>query len=268
MTTISNRNLSIILFAILLVAVLSILFFRYKKRPSAPPSPLTCPAQKFDLSSWEITLPIESDNNSQSPLIIRQPQLAKYQNNPWFMLTPDNSGIIFRAPVNAPTTPNSNYPRSELREMTDNGTTEAFWSSVSGIHSLILDEAITAVPKKKSAVVAGQVHGDDDDILFIRLEYPKLYIARGGKNVFTLNDNYTLGQRFKIKIVASDGKFMFYYNGNNFPVHTLDKKVNKAYFKAGVYTQSNCKTEGSPDLCNENNYGEVIIYNLSVDHRG
>ncbi len=44
-------------------------------------------------------------------------------------------GVQFRAPVDGVTTSGSSYPRSELREMTDSGSSEASWSSTSGTHS-------------------------------------------------------------------------------------------------------------------------------------
>jgi len=263
----------LVLLALLLGAVLFILFSDDKetvtktKLKPIPQTESTYPAQKLDLSKWKLTLPVMTPGNPSEPLNILQPQLATYQMNPWFTLAKDKTGAIFRAPVNAPTTKNSDYPRSELREMTDGGTKEAFWPSKTGTHTLFLDQAITAVPKNKPEVVAGQIHGDDDDLITIRLDYPKLYVARSKSNLATLDENYTLGKRFNVKFVANNGKIMVYYNNGTAPVYTLEKKVDQAYFKAGVYTQSNCKSEELPELCNSNNYGEVIINKAEVSHK-
>lgn len=258
---------------LLLVGFLALLIFYLaapkagKNQPTTKTAPYPAekyPAQILDLSDWKITLPVRAGDGQVAPQEIQQPQLAAYVLSPWFTTTPDTRGVVFRAPVNGFTTNGSDYPRSELREMTDNGTKDAYWSSKTGTHIMFLEEAITAVPKNKHDVVAGQLHGDDDDLLVIRLEYPKLYISRGNSNLYTLDENYTLGKIFNIKFVTSDGKIMVYYNDSAAPVYSLDKKVNKAYFKAGVYTQSNCSTEESPDLCNADNYGEVIIYKATV----
>lgn len=224
------------------------------------------PSQVFDLSDWKLTLPVVSQENSSAPLNVMQPQLATFEMFPWFTQTSDKNGIVFRAPVNAPTTSNSNYPRSELREMTDNGKKENFWPSTSGTHTLFLDQAITAVPKNKPDVVAGQIHGDDDDLIVIRLEGKKLFAARSKQNLATLDEDYELGKRFTVRFVVRDGKIMLYYNGGRDPVYTLSKKVNEAYFKAGVYTQSNCETEDLPEFCNSDNYGEVVIYQAVLSH--
>jgi hypothetical protein len=227
----------------------------------------TYPSQILDLSNWKLTLPVTTPADPSLPLEIDQPELATYRMSPWFTLASDKRGVIFRASVNAPTTVNSSYPRSELREMTANGKEDAYWPSTKGTHTLFLDEAITAVPQGKPEVVAGQIHGDSDDLLVIRLDYPKLYLARGKSNLYTFDENYDLGKRFTVKFMAQDGKIIVYYNNGSVPVYTLEKKVNQAYFKVGVYTQSNCETEGSPDLCTADNYGEVVIYQAVVTHQ-
>ena len=132
---------------------------------------------------------------------------------------------------------------------------------------MFIDEAITAVPKTKRHIVAGQIHGSSDDIIVIRLQYPNLYVNVDGKNVYTLDSHYTLGKRFTIKFIVSGGQTKVFYNGNLQPSYTLDKKYSGAYFKAGAYTQSNCDKEFWPWLCSVNNYGEVVIYNLTVTHQ-
>jgi len=131
---------------------------------------------------------------------------------------------------------------------------------------MLIDEAITAVPATKRHIVAGQIHGASDDIIVIRLEYPKLFVDINGVTGPTLDANYVLGKRFTVKFVASGGKTNIYYNGSSTSAYTLNQAYSGAYFKAGAYTQSNCSTEAS-SLCNANNYGEVDIYNLQVTHQ-
>ncbi len=221
------------------------------------------PSQIIDLTNWKITLPI---GETENPTEIKQPELSTYSIDPWFIVMPEGNGVRFRAAVNAVTTGRSDYPRSELREMTSNGIVKASWSSTSGTNTMFLDQAITAVPKKKKHVVAGQIHDADDDLIVIRLEHPNLYVKVGTKNVYKLDSNYRLGKRFTVKFVVSDGQTKVYYNNGTNPVYTLSKKYSDAYFKAGAYTQSNCSREGFL-LCNDNNYGEVIVYNVTVAHQ-
>ncbi|MBI2640971.1 polysaccharide lyase family 7 protein [Candidatus Roizmanbacteria bacterium] len=221
----------------------------------------TYPSQILNLSDWKLTLPT---GKSKSPTEITQPELAKYNNDPWFLVA--QGGVRFRAAVNGVTTSGSGYPRSELREMTNEGKEKASWSSTSGIHTMAIEQAITAVPQKKQHVVAGQIHDSDDDVIVIRLEYPKLYVNVDGKNKYTLDANYTLGKRFTVKFEVKDGQTKIYYNNASEPSYVLSKNYSKAYFKAGDYTQSNCSKEGS-GLCNDSNFGEVVIYQLSVTHQ-
>lgn len=237
--------------------------------PPVTPSPTThagCtyPAQVLDLTNWKVTLPL----GTSSPVEIKQPQLATYSIDPWFKVNASCTGVQFRAHTSSPvTTSNSSYPRSELREMSSNGAALASWSSTSGTHTMFIDQAITAVPMGKKHIVAGQIHDANDDVIVIRLEYPKLYIDINGTDGPILDPAYTLGKRFTVKFVASGGKISIYYDGNATPAYTLTKNISNSYFKAGAYTQSNCSTEQQRGAqCSETNYGEVIIYSLSVRH--
>lgn len=233
----------------------------------APSSQPPYPSKILNLTNWKITLPIGTDKKPTHPKEIKQPELMTYKIDPWFTLTSDEKGVLFRAPVSGPTTGGTKYARSELREMTDAGASKAKWSSTEGTHTMFLDEAITAVPKIKQHVVAGQIHGSSDDIIVIRLEFPNLYVNVNGKNVYTLDPYYTLGKRFTVKFLVTGGQTKVFYNGNSQSSYTLDKNYSGAYFKAGAYTQSNCNKEFWFWLCNANNYGEVAIYNLIVTHQ-
>jgi hypothetical protein len=109
--------------------------------PSATPTPTaptpaststsaggaTLPSQVLDLTNWKVTLPVDSKGASGSscdPAEITQPALAGFTDQ-WFKVTPDGNAVVFRANIEGCTTSGSSYPRSELREMTSNGSTEA-----------------------------------------------------------------------------------------------------------------------------------------------
>lgn len=230
--------------------------------PTVPDVCPSYPASILNLTNWKETLPTGS---AGSPTEIKQPTLATYTNDPYFKINTTCNGVQFRAPVNGVTTSGSSYPRSELREMTSSGTANASWSTTAGTHTMIIDQAITAVPKTKKHVVAGQIHDSADDVIVIRLEYPKLFIDINGTDGPVLDPSYTLGKRFTVKFVASGGQIKIYYNGNTSPAYTLSKSGSGMYFKAGAYTQSNCTRELATD-CVSSNYGEVNIYNVTVSH--
>lgn len=229
------------------------------------------PAQLLDLTNWKITLP------SGKATEVKQPVLATYQDDAFRVISTDQgAGVRFRAGVAGETTSGSGYPRSELREMMNNGTTNATWSPVDGaIHSMFIDQAITALPKKKSHIVAGQMHDAGDDTVVIRLEGTKLFVnytdKQGNKNQKALlSDRYMLGERFQIQMTVNNGQTQVsYQNGENAQTVTLSTIDSPdQYFKAGAYTQSNCSTEGLPAGCDDSdNYGEVVVYGLSVTHQ-
>lgn len=226
-------------------------------------SPSTQPPNELDLTNWKLTLPTGSLEN---PIEIMQPKLDNFELSPWFIALPEARAIRFRAAVNGVTTDGSDYPRTELREMTDSET-KASWSSENGKHTLYIDQAITAVPSAKQDVVAGQIHDDERDVIAIRLDYPVLHIRINGTNVQTLDASYALGKRFNIRFEVSNNQTKVYYNNSTEPLYTLSKNYSGAYFKAGVYTQSNCDKEKIQSLCTDNNYGEVVIYRIEISHQ-
>lgn len=214
------------------------------------------PADVLDLSNWKETLPTGS---AESPTEIKQPELATYSDDPYFAVNSGCDGVQFRAPVDGVTTSGSGYPRSELREMTDDGTQNASWSADDGTHTMTIDEAVTDLPEDKPQVVAGQIHDSSDDVTVFRLEGSSLYITDGDTTHYKLvTDDYQLGTRFTARFVASGGEIKAYYNGTL--EATIPDSDSGLYFKAGDYTQANC---GNSSPCDDGNYGQVVIYGLS-----
>lgn len=253
---------------------LLILLFAFPLLLPLPVSAAGCayPADILNLTDWKETLPTGSTG---SPTEIKQPALATYTNDPYFKVNATCDGVIFRAPTDGVTTSGSTYPRSELREMTGGGTANAAWTNTSGKHTMFIDQAIMAVPQVKKHVVVGQIHDGSSDVIVIRLEFPKLFVDIGGTQGAVLDANYTLGKRFTVQFVAENGKVDIYYNGSTTSSYTLNQSFTGAYFKAGAYTQSNCCTEDNLPrtcgamtgaACGPNNFGEVVIYNVRLDH--
>jgi poly(beta-D-mannuronate) lyase len=165
--------------------------------------------------------------------------------------------MIFRAHAAGVTTENSDYPRSELREMA--GSREAAWSSRAGTHVLTISQAITATPVAKPHVVAGQIHDGDDDVLAIRLEGRRLFVDANGRAVGVLDANYRLGTRFIVVVSATPNGIRVTYNGSR--AVRVPRVGTGWYFKAGCYVQSNPSQGDRPHA-----YGEVVIYDLNVRH--
>lgn len=221
------------------------------------------PANVLDLTNWKLNLPVDASGGTTGvSREVKQPELATFIMNPFFHNNADNTGVIFQANTGGATTSGSGYPRTELREMTSNGTVNASWSSTSGTHTMEIDQAITHLPVVKPHIVVGQIHDANDDVIVFRLEGSKLFMDHNGTDGTTLTTSYVLGTRFKVKFVVSGGKVMSYYNGTL--VETYTKSFSGAYFKAGAYVQSSCHTV-SGESCSA--YGEVVIYNVTVTHQ-
>jgi hypothetical protein len=217
------------------------------------------PSQILNLTNWKVTLPTGA---SERPTEVKQPALATFAVSPWFKVTSTCNGVQFRAPVNGVTTSGSSYPRSELREMKNNGADNAAWSSTSGTHTMIVSQSIKNLPADKPHVVAGQIHDGSDDVSVFRLEGSKLYVTNGDDSHYKLvTSSYVLGTKFEAKFVVSGGQIRAYYNGTL--QTTITKSFSSAYFKAGAYTQANCDNSAP---CSSDNFGQVMLYNLTVTH--
>lgn len=73
------------------------------------------PADKFDLSQWNITLPADK-NRDKKPDTVTVKKLKKYSHPDFFYLD-DQGRMVFASPNKAATTKNTSNARSELRQM-------------------------------------------------------------------------------------------------------------------------------------------------------
>lgn len=220
------------------------------------PDVISYPADVLNLSGWKITLPID-DNNDGTADEIKMPNLKTFSSS-FFRLNEAKDGVVFRANAGGARTANTSYPRSELREMTDEGS-RASWSSFRGTHTMTLKVAISHLPEVKQELVMAQIHDAEDDVIMIRLEKNHLFVESDGKNIGELDANYKLNTRFSITIQAEAGRIKVLYNGVE--KMNIVKKGSGYYFKAGCYTQTNTD-KGDQAMA----YGEVIIYSLKVTH--
>lgn len=215
------------------------------------------PADVLDLRNWYVGLPTGA---AESPTNVKQPALATFAVDPWFVATPGCTGVQFRAAVNGVTTSGSDYPRSELRETS--GSSMASWSSTSGTHTMTIRQQVQHLPSTRPYVVVGQIHDADHDVSVFRVEGSNLYLTNGDEPHYKLiTGSLALNTTFEVKFVVGGGQIKAYYNGAL--VSTITKSFSAAHFKAGAYTQANC-TNSSP--CSSSNYAQVVIEALTVSH--
>lgn len=73
------------------------------------------PAEKFDLTEWKISLPIDDDNDGKGDKL-SQKELQTYQHPDYFYVDAEGN-MVFAAPNKASTSPNSTNTRSEMHHM-------------------------------------------------------------------------------------------------------------------------------------------------------
>lgn len=215
------------------------------------------PGTILNLSDWKLQLPVESSQAGQVEEV-KWPALRTYSS--WyFQLDGAGNGVVFRATAGGMTTPGAEFARSELRQMTDGGARQAAWSSAGSTWRMTIREAITRLPPRRPAIVAGQIHGIGSHyVVLVRLDEHRLWVKAEAGSAGTLDENYQLGTVFTVTIVASGDVISIYYN--DVLKVELHEQCTGCYFKAGAYLQSNTRWD-APDA-----YGEVIIYDLKVSN--
>lgn len=217
-------------------------------------------ATPIDLSIWKWTGPTPLGGDRPDEVF----PIGAFQKVPYFVRWSDGP-LSLRAPVDGATTPTSDYPRSEFREMSKSGA-KADWGTASGKNEMVIEQAINHLPEGKPHVVAGQIHDATDDVVMIRLEGPRLFVESDGDEIAVLDENYRLGTRFRITIRTDHAGIYVYYNGTIVEAATLRGQWEHCYFKAGVYTQAYEGQNYNGKVVPEGAYGEVIIYSLTVSH--
>lgn len=219
--------------------------------------PAIVPSQVLDLDPWKLTLPVDTAHTGH-PDEYELPELADYS-SPYFHVDESQDAVVFRAHAGGATTQNSQYPRSELREMTPGGSAQARWSTLAGRHVMHIRQAIVHLPERKPQVIAGQIHDASRVVLAVRLQGRQLFLKAGGAVLAMLDPDYELGRIFDVDLAAGGGKLEAFYAGRE--VAEIELAQDDCYFKAGCYTLSNAANGDE-----EHAYAEVRIYELTVEH--
>ena len=250
--------------------------------PVAALDPSVPPSGNFDLTHWKLTLPSGAE--------VQPSELSHgYTRAGTFYTDPKSGGMVFRCSNIAGTTANSNYSRTELREMLDpTGSTHDDsnnWTPAIGGRMkarLKVDRVSTTGDSGKvGRVIIGQIHGPKTEpvrLYFHKKPYEakgRIYIASetvGGSNSYSTdivsNKNgggIALGELFSYVITLKDTRLQVNILRNRGEiVDTYIKDIDPAYrglnlyFKAGVYNQNNTGTS--------TDYAQATFYSLSATH--
>lgn len=253
--------------------------------PSASPTGTQLlPGDLLDLRTWRLGLPTDSTGRpSGTSLEIKQPQLLTYTDDSFFV-NAGGDGVVFRAGVAGATTPNSRYPRSELRELAPSGALAA-WTVASGTHTMTLTGSVDHLPVNKPQVIAAQIHSTHGFLPLLVMasgscgspycnsRYAAIppgsvqLVARenGDQQTDVVDPGYALGSRYTLRIqVTAGGTATIEYRNlatgytstHSFTITSDDTQ----YFKAGCYTQSNLQRDAPAA------FGQTTINGLTVTH--
>lgn len=221
--------------------------------------------------NWKLTT-VEGFKVAERRLVeIKQPDLATYVNSLRCFIGPTGRSVIFRSYHGDPTTTGSRNPRSELREMVNNGLNQASWDGRLGTHQCTAEMAVNRLTHVKPDTVLMQIHNGTSDVTTLRCEgieddpgYAELWISKGNtSHAKRVAERYKLGTRFRFTMMTYNGSVIFYYNGtlvSGFSVPVGEKN----YFKVPCYLQSHDGTAPGESVLE---YTEVELFLLEVVHR-
>ena len=245
--------------------------------------------QSIDLSHWKLTLPVDEDRDGKADEYV---DLATYQSNssikPYLYDGP-NGSLVFYCPYTGITTPNSRYPRTELREQLAPGDNNVNWTMEKG--GAMVGRLKVADISKGHRTIVMQIHGrltkeqkekinapdnDAPPLLKIFFQNNKIRVVRKilvneeieGEAILSKeawkddSDHYfeqELGNKeFTLMVLASRGRLEVRLNdvAKVYEDLSMQRWPFDNYFKAGNYLQST----------DNNAFAKVEFYSLKVTH--
>lgn len=223
--------------------------------------PTRVPGQNFDLSQWALQLPIASGDSVQ-----QVKDLSAYTSQ--YFYTAEDGAMVFWCPVTGATTPNSHYPRTELRELPTGGD----WD-IGGHHRLSAQLEMLQNPPSKGTII-GQIHGNatggTSEVLKLEWTSDNQIIASveanddPAKQINHTIGKYALGALVSYTAELTDSVLTVSVTDDagtktfTTPYTAASWKSDKYYFKLGSYVQLDAGTEQQG--------GRVAFYAFSVEH--
>jgi hypothetical protein len=229
--------------------------------PTPTPSPTSgglAPSSVFDLSEWNLTLPVDASggtggaNGSQNAAaIIPSSQLVSGFSDAYFQLNSAKQ-LVFTSPSNgATTTPGqgSNHTRSELHEnyTGPNAATNGCWTSTLG-GTMQATAVITAASADSDEATIGQIHGNGGAAFALLIyDQAKQQIllnvysdpSDSGHNETVIESNVALGQPISYQLSFLNGALTATANG-----HTISLTAGSGWdtypvrFDLGAYSSA------------------------------
>jgi len=215
-------------------------------------------AGPINYSIWQLQLPIGSGT---SPTTIGPRELPTFSNV--YFSRAEDGGQLFMSPATGVTTPGSQHPRTELRELAPSGGGAA-WSAA-GTNTM----TVTGKVIKGSGVTIAQVFNGPDSIPLGELQYSgggftMFYEeAKGAGSSTGLNMRVPLNTQYTFTMSLTKNVLTCSINGKQVYARTPSDRIqgSKFYFKVGNYDQTSARgpTSTTPRSIVEN-YSVVVVH--------
>lgn len=195
---------------------------------------IKAPGSVFDLSGFNLQLPLAKGNSIQQ---ILDPELKTYSSD-YFYLSQNPDAIILTCHSDGAHTKGSHYPRTELRDKIE-------WNFI-GEHSMSIQLAVLQQPST-GKIIIGQIHGNRKGTEAVKIWWNNGKVQVGVKEEvdapekrYTLLNDVTLNQVLDYSIKQSGRSVNITINGQSVDVTFGDSWYKeKVYFKVGNYLQDN-----------------------------
>ncbi|QKX60664.1 uncharacterized protein TRUGW13939_07810 [Talaromyces rugulosus] len=217
-------------------------------------NPSCAPGGNFDLSPWELQLPIGSTGSPETISSSSLQGCSGYQDSghQYFFTESGDGALVMKVPggtsTGCVTTPNSKHCRTELREVDPSTGSPTSWDPNAGTNRLSATLIVPEPDNSGHGTVIGQVHIDDSvsskpvcelyynssgDIV-MGVEQTR----SGGNEKFTTIGNVPVGTQFSYELSYESNVLSVSLNGGSqqtLSTYSLDAPTS--YFKVGNYNQ-------------------------------
>lgn len=204
----------------------------------------------FDFTHWKLTLPVgESGAAEGHPMEVQAAKLSGGYTHPEYFYKNADGHLVFWCPVTGTKTENTEFPRSELREVINPQDDNVCWAAP-GTHTLNARCRVIEVPSSQKVII-GQIHGYSGKAKpLIKLQFFKGRVealvkenASKGKDLKLTFPDVGMDKDFEYEIKLQDGLLSISVNGSNQSVNVFEKDPEWAkqtlFYKVGAYTQDN-----------------------------
>ena len=222
-------------------------------------NPSCAPGGNFDLSYWNLQLPVGTTGNPTTISSFSLQGCNGYQNYQYFFTESGDGALVMKVPGSPSssgcvTTPNSKHCRTELQEVDPGTDNTASWSPSASKNRLIATLLVPRPDDSEYGTVVGQIHIDDtiSSKPVCELYYNQagdIHIGveqtrSGGNQVVTKVGNVPVGTIFTYEIRYEGDALSLSINGGaaqELDTYQLDSP--NSYFKAGNYNQGNSASD-------------------------